>query len=647
MQEFIVSDQEIETAESILLPEGSHFTDDAKAVIRCWQSKDVTACPGSGKTTVLLAKLKILADRMPLERGAGVCVLSHTNVAVDEIKKKLSNYAGRLMSYPNYIGTIQSFADQFVVMPYMKNKFKITIQPVNDRIYAKYFRSAVHSGKYPKLIKLVGMSNNSKKYANEIDYIESLYIDEQGNLKLGNAVKAGKDTESARQFRQIVENLLITQNLIRYKDTYRYAQEAITSWGSEFTELFSRRFKYVFIDEYQDCHMEQRDILRKLFDPDKCCVIHIGDSDQAIYDFYDETVEDWIPENSLPIACSCRYTQEIAKILTPLRKDRKPIISLNDACKYKPVLIVFDREFIHEVLDQFIIQLNEKKLYDSEGKYWAIGAYGRVSGLKIGDYWNGYEASKDTRNEHLYWFFVNEIYRELTEGNLYRAVAIVRKLIYSAFRYIGLKNPQTSSDFTISDVRDILKQDYKDLYCRYITQLVKLSDFTQENIDDIIRGMINTLCADIKGGQDDDVFSALLKYFTKSESVYKKINADKNIFIEPVKKRKIHFGTIHSVKGQTHDATLYLETEKNRVSDLSRIYGADKLKSSSLYDYSRKLAYVGFSRPKKLLCVAMEGKTYKKCEKTFKNQDNQDWDIVDIRKNNEQSDPESDQMTLF
>ena len=49
---------------------------------------------------------------MPLENGAGICVLSHTNVAVNEIKNRLSDYADRLLSYPNYIGTIQSFIDR-------------------------------------------------------------------------------------------------------------------------------------------------------------------------------------------------------------------------------------------------------------------------------------------------------------------------------------------------------------------------------------------------------------------------------------------------------------------------------------------------------------------------------------------------------
>lgn len=110
-----IDDKELEIVESILLAKGCH----------CWESVDVAACPGSGKTTVLLAKLKLLADRMPFQKGSGICVLSHTNVAVNEIKTKLSDYADILMSYPNYVGTIQSFIDQFVTKPYLKQKTDI------------------------------------------------------------------------------------------------------------------------------------------------------------------------------------------------------------------------------------------------------------------------------------------------------------------------------------------------------------------------------------------------------------------------------------------------------------------------------------------------------------------------------------------
>lgn len=55
------------------------------------------------------------------------------------------------------------------------------------------------------------------------------------------------------------------------------------------------------------------------------------------------------------------------------------------------------------------------------------------------------------------------------------------------------------------------------------------------------------------------------------------------------------FDTIHGVKGETHDATLYLETDRKGASDLSRIlhcFGVGKQGNSTLYDYSRKLAYL-------------------------------------------------------
>ena len=87
--------------------------------------------------------------------------------------------------------------------------------------------------------------------------------------------------------------------------------------------------------------------------------------------------------------------------------------------------------------------------------------------------------------------------------------------------------------------------------------------------------------------------------------------------------------TIHKVKGETHDATLYLETEIQRSSDLKRVfpyYNGTKLGTSPLYNYSRKCAYVGFSRPRKLLCVAIHENTYEQSGNAFSS-----WGIYDCR----------------
>ena len=47
MNSIQVQNDEIEIIEKLLLPESAHFPDDAQSVIKCWESTDVSACPGS------------------------------------------------------------------------------------------------------------------------------------------------------------------------------------------------------------------------------------------------------------------------------------------------------------------------------------------------------------------------------------------------------------------------------------------------------------------------------------------------------------------------------------------------------------------------------------------------------------------------
>ena len=72
--------------------------------------------------------------------------------------------------------------------------------------------------------------------------------------------------------------------------------------------------------------------------------------------------------------------------------------------------------------------------------------------------------------------------------------------------------------------------------------------------------------------------------------------------------REIEVGTIHSVKGETHDATLVLET-KNRQYDLETLSGRLAFTESGAISGTQKMKfarqlYVAASRPRRLLCMA-------------------------------------------
>ena len=89
-------------------------------------------------------------------------------------------------------------------------------------------------------------------------------------------------------------------------------------------------------------------------------------------------------------------------------------------------------------------------------------------------------------------------------------------------------------------------------------------------------------------------------------------------------------GTVHSVKGETHIATLYLETfhrdyEGNRIKGY--ICGNHSIPGKELIKYNLKIAHVGMSRPTHLLCIAMH-KDRIGCL-TCQNKNSCHWEIID------------------
>lgn len=637
MIEWKISDLDIESTEKILLPEGAHFPEDARNVIRCWHSTDVAACPGSGKTTVLLAKLKLLADRMPFVNGTGICVLSHTNVAVNEIKKRLSGCADKLLSYPNFIGTIQSFVDKFVTMPYLRNFAGRNVQAVDNLTYAQHMLNRMQNN--PNYKSLNWVTKNSfetgKQFSDRLDHTQALYIRDDGALCLGKLKKAlaGANKPSAKQYNALIEDLLKNEGIMRYKDAYSYANEAINDLPQAYTDLFSSRFQYVFIDEYQDCDDVQRRAIETIFNSTKCTVIKIGDSDQAIYNSSEAETPDWVPQDGfLPIMTSCRYSQEIANVIFKLKKDQQNITTFAGKTGIKPILLVFNPDQTNKVIGEFINVLDTHGLYDNKGIYKAIGAIRKKdsSGLKIGSYWAEFDSSVKKQSDYNYWVLIDDISTNLLDGKLYKAERIVRKLICHIFHYAKIRNLVSGKEFSLSTIKKKLDDEYWDMYRQWIYELSRLQSSESVTINCLMRQKINELLK-IINLQADDIFDHLpVCFLDKATVVNQDKKIEKNIFIDPIRGRRIEFDTIHGVKGETHDATLYLETDRQGASDLNRIlpyYGVGKPGKSNLFDYSRKLAYVGMSRPRKLLCVAMQAKTYEKSNNVFAN----DWEIIDLR----------------
>ena len=106
---------------------------------------------------------------------------------------------------------------------------------------------------------------------------------------------------------------------------------------------------------------------------------------------------------------------------------------------------------------------------------------------------------------------------------------------------------------------------------------------------------------------------------------------------------EIEITSVHAVKGQTHCATLYLESyfQKDGNGVNAKSYESQRLKDQFLgtqmqsnvgdrVKQSAKMAYVGFSRPTDLLCIAVHKDRF---DNLLNGINQQEWEIKEVQAN--------------
>lgn len=612
--------------EKLLLPNGCCFANDARNVINSWDSNDILACPGSGKTTVLIAKLKLIADKSPLKDGRGVCVLSHTNVAVSELKAKLGKSAERLLSYPNFVGTIQTFVDQYITFPFLRQFANTSIQVVSDEDYANHLYSLICKTD-SKLKWFIDQQYNAfgvKRYDSVVKFMANIYTDDEGGIHLSGVIRvlAGKSTNSAISYARAIQRLLSEEGLIRYNDTYRYTLLALKKYGSSLRTLLSRRFQYVFVDEYQDCSTLQRNVLDALFSGTETIFQKIGDVDQAIYNSTNDNTPVWQVEDSyMSIAHSNRYSQEIADVLSVLRTNQETIISSRGVQRIKPTLFVYDSSSRLRVIPTFIQEIQSNGLAKPEGIYKAVGMFENVSGLKISDYWPTFQKKVNQQSIVHFPDYISEISSALANGSLSLSERWIRKLLSKVLHYVGIKD-EAEKEYGSISIKRYISNSFPQIYQSSILSLSQIHDFSYSAVEKKVKEIFASLLGD---GWLEIIPDSFMQPVREPQVA----SEDSHILYDE-SSISIVFDTVYGVKGETHDATLYLETETKKSSDIRRILPLLERKitqcKNELQEKSRRCIYVGFSRPKYLLCLAISEKTYVGHETAFSS-----WKIVDLR----------------
>jgi DNA helicase II / ATP-dependent DNA helicase PcrA len=405
-----ISDDDVRSASELLdLPSTAFFgendIDPRKKVIQSASNLDVAACPGSGKTTVLVAKLAILAKKWRY-RTQGICVLSHTNTARNEIERRLGNTSEgqRILSYPHFIGTIHKFVDEFLAIPWLRSPgYPVKVVETDLCEERRWKKIAANWSSRTYLEK-------QKIGSHDVRIVDAAF---NVNKKRGT-FPCKPSTPTYKTVQQACKQVA-AEGYHCYDDMFVWANDLLEHYPGVRNSIWNR-FPLLFLDEAQDNNEEQSSLLNEVFVKDQSAVIRqrYGDSNQAIYGFSgeEEATTYNFPEESIKISLpnSFRFGQTIANLTDPLGivpysmcghgpKEKTLASGKTDG---KHTIFVFDDTDRERILDAYgallLETFSDQEL--REGTFTAIGMVhkqreGEETKAKrprrVGDYWSNYD----------------------------------------------------------------------------------------------------------------------------------------------------------------------------------------------------------------------------------------------------------------
>ncbi|MFD7645808.1 UvrD-helicase domain-containing protein [Kitasatospora sp. NPDC059795] len=303
------------------------------------------AAPGSGKTTLVALKLALVADGWPSNRQ-GICVLSHTNTATQEIASRLTGRAKRLEHYPNFAGTIQSFVHTFLALPALRSR-NIVVRAVDDHAFAAQARRLLSLGWFKTL------KGFTRQRADGLEMVtEATYVFDPAESELQIQVNGlNRGTASYKQLMQLKEHLS-QRGVFRYADMYAIATQHLHQHPRLVAGLRSR-FPFVLIDEMQDTNEEQRRLLEAVF-KDGTVMQCVGDVNQRILstDGAGPAAGSFPKEGAMELPVSLRFGAGPARVASRLAVHRPQEIRGHGPASVLAV-ITFAKDSIAQVLPAF------------------------------------------------------------------------------------------------------------------------------------------------------------------------------------------------------------------------------------------------------------------------------------------------------
>lgn len=617
------------------------FDDPRRNILRSNESFDVEACPGSGKTTLLVAKLAILAKKWPHSRR-GICVLSHTNVAREEVATRLADMVAgqRLFAFPHFVGTIHGFVNEFLALPLLRSEGR-AVRIIDDEACGEFCRRLLYThGAYARARQFL---TRREQYSPDKTIRALRY--EGAALTLGAAsgsIPCGAASESFRQLSEI-KRRASEAGIWRYDDMFACAARLLERYV-RVVEFARWRFPAVFIDEMQDTSEVQNEVLARVFPVEACSLRQrFGDPNQAIYDFGQSraTTDPFPSGNVRTVPNSKRFGPKVAKLaaaLAPVAPNPALIgegpqpgrVGADvDPATMPHTIFCFSGTSTDQILPAFakllVTTFPDAVLLSNAFVARVIGRIGNSnaaddkSPCDVRDYWAGYEpkAAKPEPRPARLADYLHLAQRERScTGDCATSVQTAAKgLLELVGRVLPLDS--TIKVRSMKWLRELVGleesalREVQHILWRFCVDLLPILEQGWSDQVEVLRVALAPVLGD-KWTPDAEEFctwSAAFMGERKKDVPAIAAAPNRYRFTESGRVVNIDVGTIHGAKGQTHTATLVLETffKKHDLADLFPWLigqGSETNRGPEREDRMR-LIYTAMTRPTHLLCLAM------------------------------------------
>ncbi len=262
----------------------------------------ILAVPGSGKTTVLVARLgyMILCRNIPANQ---ILAITYTKAAISDMKDRFARYFGKSLSEQVQFCTINSLSWK-ICHDYFGNNIPITIDDKKKKqIIMDILKGLMED--YPTDSDVIEAEKN-------ITYVKNMILE---NKQIKNIDSSVDIINLMTEYKSQLKN----SNYMDYDDQMLYAWRILKTYPDRLL-YYQQKYRYICVDEAQDTSKLQHEIIRLLAKKYNN-IFMVGDEDQSIYGFRGAFPQalmnfrnDYHNANILLMERNYRSTEEIVRI---------------------------------------------------------------------------------------------------------------------------------------------------------------------------------------------------------------------------------------------------------------------------------------------------------------------------------------------